>query len=42
MTLSLDPTSTLPADSTVGTLVGRVWRPELGGPSVEVLRADGV
>ena len=34
MTLSLDPTSTLPTDATAGTLVGRVWRPELGGPSV--------
>jgi len=42
MTLALDPRSTLPADSTAGTLVGRVWRPELGGPSVVVLRADGV
>ncbi|TMJ00289.1 MAG: fumarylacetoacetate hydrolase family protein [Alphaproteobacteria bacterium] len=40
--LSLDPTSTLPADATAGTLVGRVWRPELGGPSVVVIRADGV
>ena len=42
MTLSLDPTSTLPTDGTSGTLVGRVWRPELGGPSVVVVRADGV
>ena len=42
MILSLDPTSTLPADATAGTLVGRVWRPELGGPSVVVIRADGV
>jgi len=42
MTLSLNPASTLPADATAGTLVGRVWRPELGGPSVVVLRADGV
>ena len=42
MTLVLDPNSTLPADATAGTLVGRVWRPELGGPSVVVLRADGV
>jgi fumarylacetoacetate (FAA) hydrolase family protein len=39
---SLNPTSTLPADATAGTLVGRVWRPELGGPSVVILRADGV
>ena len=32
--IQLDPTSTLPTDSTAGTLVGRVWRPELAGPSV--------
>jgi fumarylacetoacetate (FAA) hydrolase family protein len=42
MPLSLDPTSTLPIDSTAGTLVGRVWRPELGGPSAVAIRADGV
>ena len=42
MPLSLDPRSTLPTDSTAGTLVGRVWRPELDGPSVVVIRADGV
>src|SRR3954447_16426514 len=41
MSLSLDPTSTLPTDSTAGTLVGRVFRAELGGPSVVALRADG-
>ena len=42
MTLSLDLKSTLPTDATAGTLVGRVWRPELGGPSVVAIRADGV
>jgi fumarylacetoacetate (FAA) hydrolase family protein len=42
MTLSLNPSSTLPTDTTAGTLVGRVWRPELGGPSVVAIRADGV
>src|SRR3954454_24202979 len=42
MTLSLTPASTLPIDSTAGTLVGRVWRPELGGPSVIAIRQDGV
>src|SRR5947209_19499262 len=42
MSLSLDPASTLPIDATSGTLVGRVWRPELDGPSVVVIRADGV
>jgi fumarylacetoacetate (FAA) hydrolase family protein len=30
----------LPADAAAGTFVGRVWRPELGGPSVVTLR-DG-
>src|SRR3954454_17535196 len=42
MTLSLTPASTLPIDSTAGTLVGRVWRPELSGPSVVAIRPDGV
>jgi fumarylacetoacetate (FAA) hydrolase family protein len=42
MSLSLDPTSTLPTNSTAGTLVGRVFRPELGGPSVVAIRPDGV
>src|SRR4051794_20652039 len=42
MTLSLTPASTLPIDSTAGTLVGRVWRPELSGPSVIAIREDGV
>jgi fumarylacetoacetate (FAA) hydrolase family protein len=42
MTISLDPSATLPTDSTSGTLVGRVWRPELAGPSVVAIRQDGV
>ena len=33
--------STLPTDSTAGTLVGRVWRPDVG-PSVVAIRNDGV
>jgi len=41
MTLSLNPTSTLPTDATAGTLVGRVWRPGIG-PSVVAIRHDGV
>lgn len=40
--IKLDATSTLPADGTAGTLVGRVWRPDVDGPSVVVIRADGV
>ena len=31
-----------PTNSTSGTLVGRVWRPELAGPSVVAIRQDGV
>jgi fumarylacetoacetate (FAA) hydrolase family protein len=31
---------TLPEDG--GALVGRVWRPDVGGPSVVAVRADGV
>jgi len=42
MTIQLDPNSTLPTDSTSGTLVGRVWRPDVAGPSVVVVCADGV
>jgi fumarylacetoacetate (FAA) hydrolase family protein len=42
MTLSLSVASALPTDATAGTLVGRVWRPELEGPSVVVVRHDGV
>ena len=42
MTLSLSPKDTLPTDATSGTLVGRVWRPELAGPSVVAIRQDGV
>ena len=40
--MQIDVTSTLPTDSTSGTLVGRVWRPELAGPSVVAIRSDGV
>jgi fumarylacetoacetate (FAA) hydrolase family protein len=34
--------STLPQDGAAGALVGRVWRPDLGGPSVVAIREDGV
>jgi fumarylacetoacetate (FAA) hydrolase family protein len=37
-----DPVTTLPSDGTAGALVGRVWRPELGGPSVVAVRDDGL
>src|SRR5687768_18253649 len=42
MTLRLSRTSTLPADGVAGTLVGRVWRPDVEGPSVVILRDDGL
>ncbi len=34
--------ATLPGDGTVGALAGRVWRPDLEGPSVVAVREDGV
>ncbi len=38
----LTETSTLPKDGTAGALAGRVWRPDLQGPSVVAVRVDGV
>ncbi|CAN7683365.1 fumarylacetoacetate hydrolase family protein [Bosea sp. LjRoot90] len=40
--LSLTPANTLPADAARAALAGRVWRPELAGPSVVKLRGDEV
>ena len=34
--------ATLPRDGTAGALAGRVWRPDVDGPSVVAVRADGV
>lgn len=34
--------ATLPVDGVAGALAGRVWRPDLSGPSVAAIRADGV
>ena len=42
MKFVLDVEATLPADGTAGTLVGRVWRPDVQGPSVIAVRADSV
>jgi fumarylacetoacetate (FAA) hydrolase family protein len=39
--LALDPDRTLPEDWRDATLVGRLWRPELRGPSIVTLR-DGM
>ena len=38
---SLTPDQTLPKDAAAATLLGRVWRPDLAGPSVVTLR-DGM
>jgi fumarylacetoacetate (FAA) hydrolase family protein len=40
MALTLEKAVTLPADR--ASLVGRVWRPDVAGPAVVALRADGV
>lgn len=40
--MQLTTQNTLPQDGTAGALAGRVWRPELGGPSVVALRGDKV
>src|SRR5580704_3982927 len=40
--LNLTETATLPVDGYAGALVGRVWRPELGGPSVVAATPDGL
>ena len=34
--------ATLPADAARATLAGRVWRPDVEGPAVVAVRADGV
>jgi fumarylacetoacetate (FAA) hydrolase family protein len=38
----LTEASTLPTDGTAGALAGRVWRPDVQGPSVVAVRGDGV
>src|SRR5580698_6851569 len=39
---TLSASKTLPADGFSGALAGRVWRPDVEGPSVVALRTDGV
>jgi fumarylacetoacetate (FAA) hydrolase family protein len=41
-TITLDPAKTLPVDGTVGALAGRIWRPDVEGPSVVAVREDGI
>ena len=40
--LSLQPEDVLPRDGCAGTLVGRVWLPQVHGPAVVAVRDDGV
>jgi fumarylacetoacetate (FAA) hydrolase family protein len=40
--LALSEETTLPDDGFAGALAGRVWRPDVAGPSVVAVRADGV
>ncbi|QPF86703.1 fumarylacetoacetate hydrolase family protein [Bradyrhizobium genosp. L] len=40
--ISLTPQDVLPEDGASGTLVGRVWLPQAGGPAVVAVRNDGV
>lgn len=38
----LAPADSLPADAAKAVLAGRVWRPDVDGPSVVAIRGDGV
>jgi fumarylacetoacetate (FAA) hydrolase family protein len=40
--ITLTPNDVLPTDGTHGTLVGRVWLPQAGGPAIAAVRHDGV
>ena len=40
MPLHFDDAFALPDDAATATLVGRVWRPDLGGPSVVAVRGS--
>ena len=42
MDVELDAATTLPQDGYAGTLLGRAWVPAVNGPSVVLVRADGV
>ncbi len=39
--LALDPSTTLPQDGAAGALAGRIWRPDVNGPSVVAIRTVG-
>ena len=38
--LSLTPRTTLPHDAGAALLLGRVWRPDRGGPAIVTLRGE--
>lgn len=40
--ITLSVATTLPADGTAGALAGRVWRPDVEGPSVVLVEENGV
>ena len=40
--IDLQTQTTLPADVMLGALAGRVWRPDVNGPSVVAIRPEGV
>ena len=40
--ITLTAKDVLPQDGAGGTLVGRVWRPDVAGPAVVAVRNDGV
>ncbi len=42
MPMTLSSARILPDDGMAGSLVGRVWRPDLAGPSVVAVRESGV
>ena len=42
MRAKMTEAATLPQDRTAGALAGRVWRPDVSGPSVVAIRQDGV
>ena len=42
MRARLTPAASLPDDGTAGLLAGRVWRPDVDGPSVVAVRGDGL
>jgi fumarylacetoacetate (FAA) hydrolase family protein len=42
MSMRLTEAATLPRDGWAGALAGRVWRPDVDGPSVVAFRHDGV